>query len=68
MAYGSNKPTSNVDDNGTSSGKGYTNIDQVGTGPCPYEGTDDSLPPAEYNPVYGSDGKLPTQKITKIKE
>jgi len=43
-----------------------SSVDNLVRNDKPFEGTDTSLPPSDTNPVFGSDGKLPISKITKI--
>lgn len=43
-----------------------SSIDNMVQNGTPFEGTATSLPPSDTNPVFGSDGKLPVTKISKI--
>lgn len=44
-----------------------SSVDDMLSSDTPFEGTANALPPSGTNPVFGADGALSAQKITKIK-
>lgn len=43
-----------------------SSVDNMLSNDTPFEGTANALPPSTTNPVFGADGSLSSQKISKI--